>query len=200
MTGRRPAVVIGITGASGAAIGVRALQLLREHGSYEVHLVITSPGAVTIGQETDLSVREVEALADVVHKNKHIGASIASGSMPVACMLVAPCSIRALSAVAYGITDDLVTRAADVCLKEGRPLLLLVRENPVHAGHLAAMKAVAELGGIIAFPVPAFYNRPRTVDEIVDEIARRALSRLGIPGVARAPWPGLPADVFAERD
>lgn len=197
MDARRPAVVVAITGASGAGIGVRILQLLRGLGEHEVHLVVTPAGAVTIGQETDLSLREVEGLADVVHRNSHIGASIASGSMPVVAMIVAPCSIRALSAIAHGITDDLATRAADVCLKEGRPLLLLVRESPVHAGHLASMKAVSELGGIIAFPVPAFYNRPLAVSEVIDEIARRTLARVGIAGVARAPWPGIPVDDIA---
>lgn len=200
MTARKPAVVVAITGASGAEIGIRTLELLRDIGEYEVHLVVTPSGALTIKQETDLSLRDVEALADVVHKNTHIGASIASGSMPVVAMVITPCSIRALSAVAHGITDDLVARAADVCLKEGRPLVLLVRESPVHAGHLSSMKTVAELGGVITFPVPAFYSKPASVGEIVDDIARRVLSRAGIEGVSRKAWPGLPEDRLRERD
>lgn len=143
----KPAIVVGITGASGAVIGVRVLELLGENGGYVVHLVITSAGALTLRQETDHTLQSVLDMADVVHRNSHIGASIASGTMAVAAMVVTPCSIRTLSAIAHGVTDDLVTRAADVCLKEGRPLLLLVRESPLHAGHLASMSSLASLGG-----------------------------------------------------
>ncbi|MFT4212870.1 MAG: UbiX family flavin prenyltransferase [Microbacterium sp.] len=191
---RRPIVVVAITGASGAMVGVRCLRILRELDEHDVHLIITPAGRLTIEQETDIPLHDVQSLAHVVHKHSHIGASIASGSTPVAAMVVTPCSIHSLSAIAHGITDDLVSRAADVCLKEGRPLLLLVRESPVHSGHLESMRRVADLGGVIAFPVPAFYQRPASVAEIVDDIAHRTLARVGIHGARREPWPGVPAE------
>jgi 4-hydroxy-3-polyprenylbenzoate decarboxylase len=187
----RPIVVVAITGASGAAIGVRVLELLRQAGRYEVHLVISAAGAATLAHETGLSPAAAAALADVSHDPADVGAAIASGSTPVAAMLVTPCSIRTLSAVAHGLTGDLVTRAADVTLKEGRPLLLLVRESPVHAGHLRSMAAVADLGGVIAFPVPAFYKHPASLSQVIDDVARRALARAGLPGFAGPAWPGL---------
>jgi 4-hydroxy-3-polyprenylbenzoate decarboxylase len=186
--------VVGVSGASGAPITIRILQLLRELDTHQVHLVITAAGALTITQETDHTIGEVEALADVVHQNSQVGASIASGSAPVAAMLVAPCSIHQLSAIAYGVTADLVGRAGDVCLKEGRPLLLMVRESPLHQGHLDAMRRAALSGAIIAPAAPAFYTRPRTVDDIVDEVARRALTRVGIGKDLATPWRGLPSD------
>lgn len=195
MSRERQVFTVAITGASGAAIGIRALELLRDVDRVESHLIVSAAGALTIRQETSLTLPQVEALADVTHKNVHIGASLASGSRPVAGMVVAPCSVRTLSAVAHGLTDNLVSRAADVCLKERRPLLLLVRESPVHAGHLASMKMVADLGGIIAFPVPAFYRRPHSVEEVVDDIARRALVRVGVAELASEPWRGVPEDV-----
>ncbi len=200
MADGRPIFTVAISGASGAAIGVRVLELLREHGGYQVHLVVTAAGALTLAQETELSLQQVEQLADVVHKNTHVGASIASGSVPVAGMVVTPCSIRTLSSLACGITDNLVSRAADVCLKEGRPLLLLVRESPVHAGHLASMKTVCDLGAVIAFPVPAFYRRQSTLAEVIDEIARRVLGRVGVEGLSAQPWPGVPRDSAAGGD
>lgn len=190
----RQIVVVGISGASGAPIAVRVLELLRQLDRYEVHLVITRAGAITIGQETGRTVREVERLADVVHKNSQVGASIASGSAPVLAMLVVPCSVHQLSAIAYGITDDLVSRAADVCLKEGRPLLLMFRESPIHRGHLRALEMAASSGAILAPPVPAFYALPRSVEDIVDDLARRALARVGIGRELTTPWPGIPED------
>jgi 4-hydroxy-3-polyprenylbenzoate decarboxylase len=190
----RPIAVVGITGASGAPIAIKILQLLRDLGDHDIHLIITSAGAVTLGQETDYAVGEVEALADVVHKDSQVGASIASGSAPVAAMLVVPCSIHQLSAIANGITNGLVSRAADVCLKEGRPLLLMVRETFLHQGHLESMRRASLSGAVIAPPVLGFYNRPRTLDDMVDDLARRALARVGIGRNLARPWPGIPAD------
>jgi 4-hydroxy-3-polyprenylbenzoate decarboxylase len=187
----RPVVVVAMTGASGSLLGVRALQLLRDCGRYEVHLVMSSAAAVTLGQETDLVPREVQALADVVHRPSDIGASIASGSFPVTAMLVVPCSIKTLSAIASSHSSDLIGRAADVCLKEGRPVLLMVREAPLHLGHLRLMVQATEIGAVIAPPVPAFYARPMTVDEIVDHTVRRALARVGLAEFAPAAWTGL---------
>lgn len=189
-----PIFVVAITGASGAGIGIRVLELLRDIQQYEVHLVVTSSGRLTIAQETDWQLRDVQALADVVHTDSQIGARIASGSAPVAGMVVTPCSINTLSRIAHGITDSLVSRAADVCLKEGRPLVLLVRESPVHSGHLASMKALSDLGATIALPVPAFYKRHTSVSQVVDDIARRTLTRAGVPSIEGESWQGLPPE------
>jgi 4-hydroxy-3-polyprenylbenzoate decarboxylase len=187
----RPVVVVAITGASGSVYGVRLLELLREVERYEVHLVLSAAGALTLGQETKWTPSDVTRLADVVHKPSEIGASIASGSCPVAAMIIAPCSIKTLSAVATCDSRDLVSRAADVCLKEGRPLLLMLRETPLHLGHLRLMTAAAEAGAIIAPPVPAFYAQPASLEEMVDFSARRALARVGLDEFAPAGWTGL---------
>ncbi len=184
-------IIIAMTGASGAPYGVRLLQVLHGMPDVETHLIVSHAAALTLKQECDLDIRQIESLADVVHKTSAIGASIASGSYPVDAMIVAPCSIKTLSAVANCYTDNLVARAADVCLKEGRPLVLMVRETPLHLGHLRAMTAAAEAGAIIAPPVPAFYSRPTSVDDIVDQPARRVLARVGLPGMAPMPWSGL---------
>jgi flavin prenyltransferase len=183
-------VVVAITGASGACYGVRILELLRERPDVEVHLVVSKGGLLTLRHECGLTVRELDALASVQHRTAEIGATIASGSFPVSAMLVAPCSIKTLSAIAHSYTDDLISRAADVCLKEGRPLLLMVRETPLHLGHLRTMTAAAEAGAIIAPPVPAFYPHPASVHDIVDHTARRALARVGLWELAPAPWDG----------
>lgn len=180
-----------MTGASGAPYGVRLLQLLHDMPDVETHLIMSHAAALTVKQECDLDIQQIESLADVVHKTSAIGASIASGSYPVDAMIVAPCSIKTLSAVANCYTDNLVTRAADVCLKEGRPLVLMVRETPLHLGHLRAMTEAAEAGAIIAPPVPAFYSRPTSVDDIVDQTVRRVLARVGLPEMAPLPWAGL---------
>ncbi|MDQ0380471.1 UbiX family flavin prenyltransferase [Amycolatopsis thermophila] len=183
-------IVVAITGASGAVYGVRILDLLRGRPDVEVHLVVTRAGMMTLRHECGLTPAAVRDLAAVVHPPGDIGATIASGSYPVHGMLVAPCSVKTLSAIAYCHADDLVSRAADVCLKEGRPLLLMVRETPLHLGHLRAMTAAAEAGAIIAPPVPAFYAGPSSVDELVDHTARRALARIGLSGLAPAEWAG----------
>ncbi|HJP77948.1 MAG TPA: UbiX family flavin prenyltransferase [Pseudonocardiaceae bacterium] len=189
IVGRRR-VVVAITGASGAAIGLRMLEILREQPSVEVHLIVSKAGMVTLRHECDVNPTQVKALADVYHRASAIGDSIASGSFPVDAMLIAPCSIKTLSAIAVGYTDELISRAADVCLKEGRPLLLMVRETPLHLGHLRSMTAVAEMGGIIAPPVPAFYPLPKTMDELIEHSARRALARVGLTEFAPQPWDG----------
>ena len=183
-------VVVGITGASGAIYGVRVLQILRETADVETHLVVSPAGAMTLRHECGLTPARTRALADVVHRPGDIGASIASGSFRVDAMVVAPCSIKTLSAIANSYTDDLITRAADVCLKEGRPLLLMVRETPLHVGHLRVMTDAASAGAIIAPPVPAFYTRPQTVADIVDQSVRRALSRVGFSDLSPREWTG----------
>ena len=165
--------------------------MLAASAAFEVHLITSKSAALTIRSECGRCVRDVESLADVVHRPADVGASIASGSFPVTAMLVAPCSIKTLSAIAYGTTSDLISRAGDVCLKEGRPLLLMVRETPLHRGHLRAMTLAAEAGAIIAPPVPAFYQRPETVEEIVEHTVRRALARVGLPDFAPKEWGGV---------
>lgn len=184
-------VIVAITGASGAIYGVRLLEVLRETEGAEVHLVVSKAGAATLRHELGIGTREVAELADVTHPIGAIGASIASGSFPMDAMFVAPCSVRTLSAIATSYSSDLVCRAADVTLKEGRPLVLLVRETPLHLGHLRLMTAAAELGAVIAPPVPAFYSHPATIDDIVDHTVRRLVARAGIPVHQVSPWQGL---------
>lgn len=179
-------IVVGITGASGVIYGVRALELLRE-AEVETHLVLTRSAALTIGYELEgRRLEEVRALASVVHPQSDIGASIASGSFRTDGMLIAPCSMHTLAAIATGNGNNLLTRAADVVLKERRRLVLLVRETPLHLGHLRNMVAVTEMGAVVAPPVPAFYAKPRTVADIVDHTIGRALDLFGIDtGISR---------------
>ncbi|MCU1646172.1 MAG: 3-octaprenyl-4-hydroxybenzoate carboxy-lyase [Nocardia sp.] len=172
-------LVVGISGATGIAYGVRVLELARKAG-VETHLVVTPAAQQTRAYETDLSARDLAAMADVNYRPADIGAAIASGSFRTAGMIVAPCSVRTLSAVAYANNDNLLTRAADVTLKERRRLVLMVRETPFTLAHLRAMTAVTEMGGIIMPPVPAFYLKPDSVEDIVDHTAGRALDLLGI--------------------
>ena len=189
-------VVIGITGASGAAYGIRALELLAAMPEVETHLMLTAPARTTIGIEADRTVAEVEALADVVHPIRDVAAGPASGSFRSMGMLGAPCSIRALSAIANSHSGDLLTRAADVTLKERRPLVLMVRETPLHLGHLRLMERVVEMGGVVFPPVPAFYTNPSGLDEVVSHSASRALEQLGleVEGMARWVGSGSPSD------
>lgn len=170
---------MGISGATGIAYGVRALELARKAG-VETHLVVTPAGQQTRAYETDLSAADLAAMADVSYRPADVGAAIASGSFRTAGMLVAPCSIRTLSAIAYGNGDNLLTRAADVTLKERRRLVLMVRETPLTLGHLRAMAAVTEMGGVVMPPVPAFYLRPNGIDELVGHSVGRALDLLSI--------------------
>jgi 4-hydroxy-3-polyprenylbenzoate decarboxylase len=184
-----PRLVVGISGASGVIYGVRALERLREAG-VETHLVMTRAAKITLAHETDLKVADVEALASVVHRAEDISASISSGSFRTLGMLVAPCSIRSLSEIASGVTSGLVARAADVALKERRRVVLMVREAPLHAGHLRSMLAVTEMGAIVAPPVPAFYARPDSLDAMINHTVGRALDLFGLDvgGVMR--WQG----------
>jgi polyprenyl P-hydroxybenzoate/phenylacrylic acid decarboxylase-like protein len=181
-------VVVGITGASGSIYGIRLLEELRKDPELELHLVVSASGKRTLVEETGRALRDVEALAHVVYDDRDTGASIASGSFRTAGMIVAPCSIKTLAALASSHADTLVARAGDVTLKEGRPLLALVRETPLHAGHLRQMLAFAEIGGIVFPPVPAFYHRPQSVDEIVSDTVARVLERVGLAHEPPGEW------------
>jgi 4-hydroxy-3-polyprenylbenzoate decarboxylase len=188
-------LIIAITGASGAIYGIRLLEVLAslrgESGFIETHLILSPAGRATIAQETSWKAKDVEALASVVHPHTNIGASIASGSFETMGMIVAPCSIKSLSAIANCHTDDLVSRSADVQLKEGRPVLLLVRETPLHRGHLRLMTQAAENGAVIMPPAPAFYNRPQSIDELVNGTVGRALARVGVRNSLYFEWLGM---------
>ncbi|HEY7365414.1 MAG TPA: UbiX family flavin prenyltransferase [Methylomirabilota bacterium] len=183
-------LVVAITGATGSIYGIRLLELLRRYPEVETHLVISRPGKRTIVEETDWSVADVEALATHRHDNNDIGASIASGSFRTAGMVIAPCSVKTAAAVAACHSDNLVARAADVTLKEGRPLIMLVRETPLHLGHLKVLLTLAEMGAVVLPPMPAFYNRPRDLDDIVNHTVARVLDRLNLPQSLVAEWPG----------
>ncbi len=187
---RASRIVIGITGASGAVYGVRVLEALRNL-AVETHLVLTDPAAITLQQELGLDVAAVRALADCTYALDEWGAPIASGSFATAGMIVAPCSIKTLSAIARSANDNVLVRAADVTLKEGRPLLLAVRETPLHLGHLRLMTQAAEIGAIIFPPAPAFYAHPATLDDIVNHSVGRMLARIAIPNTLYRPWEGV---------
>ena len=173
-------LVVGITGASGAIYGIRALQALRDHRGVETHLILSPSGARTVAEETDFTTAAVKDLAQVVHPYRDIGAALSSGSYRTLGMLVAPCSIKTLSGIAQSYDDNLIVRAADVCLKEGRRVVLLLRETPLHRGHIDLMARAADNGAILMPPVPAFYHRPESVAEIVDQTVGRALDLFGI--------------------
>jgi 4-hydroxy-3-polyprenylbenzoate decarboxylase len=183
-------MVVGISGASGAIYGVRALVLLRLAG-VETHLVMSRAAKLTLAYETEMKVAEVEALADVVHRADNIGSSISSGSFANLGMLIAPCSIRTLSEIASGVTSSLMSRAADVALKERRRVVLMVREAPLHAGHLRSMLAVTEMGAVVSPPVPAFYARPTSIEALVDHSVGRALDLFGLDVGVEQRWDGI---------
>ncbi len=183
-------LVVGISGASGVTYGVRVLDALRELG-VESHLVVTRAALLTLSQETDLTPDDLTGRADVVHRLADVGATIASGSFRTLGMIVAPCSVRTMSEIATGVTSNLLTRAADVVLKERRPLVLMVRETPFHLGHLRTMTALTEMGAIIAPPLPAFYARPKSIEDIVDQSVGRALDLFGLDWSAVRRWDGL---------
>jgi 4-hydroxy-3-polyprenylbenzoate decarboxylase len=172
-------LIVGITGASGAIYGVTALKALRTLG-VETHLIISRSGQITLAHETDMKISEVGAMADVVYRIDDIGAAISSGSFRTMGMLIAPCSVRTLAEIASGVTSTLLTRAADVILKERRRLVLMVRETPFHLGHLRAMTQVTEMGAIVMPPLPAFYAKPKTLDDMVGHSVGRALDLFGI--------------------
>ena len=184
-------LVIGISGASGAVLGVRLLEVLAGTDAVETHLVVSPAARITISDETDHTLKEIEAMADVVYNPRDVGAAIASGSFHTDGMVVIPCSIKTLSAVSNCFASDLMARAADVTLKEGRPLMLVVRETPLHLGHLRLMVQAAEMGAVIFPPVPAFYARLSSIDEMLDNTVGRVLARLGIDNELYTRWQGV---------
>lgn len=186
-------LIVALTGASGAVYGVRLLQALRAVPDVEIHLMVTPAGWMNVEQELSIGRPEVEALAHVVHAVRDVGASVASGSFATDGMVIAPCSMRTLAAVAHGLSDNLVARAADVVLKERRRLVLMVRETPLNLAHLRNMVAVTEMGGVVFPPVPAFYNRPASVEALVDHTVGRVLDLLGVSQSLAPEWRGLKA-------
>jgi 4-hydroxy-3-polyprenylbenzoate decarboxylase len=191
MPDRPQRLVIAITGATGAVYGVRLLQVLKELPYVETHLVVSDAAVLTLHQETGLQRKEVEALADVVHRQHNIGAAIASGSFQSDGMIIAPCSMKTLASVAHGLSDNLVARAADVVLKERRRLVLMVRETPFNLAHLRNMTAVTEMGGIIFPPLPSFYHQPQSIAEMVDHTVARVLDLFGLEHQLAPRWNGL---------
>lgn len=193
---RQPAqkrIIVAISGASGAIYGVRLLQVLRDLGNVQTHLTVSDAGWLNVQQELDMGHTELEALADVAYPVREVGAAIASGSFQCDGMVVAPCSMRMLAAVAHGLSDNLMARAADVMLKERRRLILMVRETPLNLAHLRNMTSVTEMGGIIFPPVPSFYHRPQTLAEMVDHTVSRVVDLLGLPQADAPRWAGLQA-------
>jgi len=189
-------VIIGITGATGTIYGWRLMEMLRATGDTEIHLVMSQSAKLTLKMEHDVDIEYIHGLADEVHAPGNIGASISSGSFHTEGMIIAPCSIKTMSNIVMGNTGDLISRAADVILKEGRKLVVAIRETPLHAGHLENLMRLARLGAVIFPPVPAFYNRPKTLEDIVDQSCMRMLDQIGI-NVETAPrWGeegGVPA-------
>jgi len=183
--------IVGITGASGTIYGVRLLEALRTVPDTRVHLVMSGQARKTLAIETARTVASVEALADVVHNADDLAAPISSGSFRTDGMIVIPCSIKSAAAIAYSFNDNLLVRAADVCLKERRRLVLVVRETPLHLGHLRTLTQLAEIGAVILPPIPGFYTTPKTVDDIVAHTVGKALDALGVPNEAYARWRGV---------
>ncbi|MDE2428102.1 MAG: UbiX family flavin prenyltransferase [Burkholderiales bacterium] len=184
-------LIVAITGATGVIYGVRLLQTLQELPDVESHLLISEAGVLNLHQELDMKRKDVEALADIVHNVRDVGASIASGSFQSDGMIIAPCSMKTLAAVAHGLSDNLITRAADVVLKERRRLILMVRETPFNLAHLRNMTAVTEMGGIIFPPLPGFYHRPQSIQEMVDHTVGRVLDMFALPHELTPRWNGL---------
>jgi len=184
-------LVVAITGATGAIYGLRILAMLRAAGGVETHLLISNAGWLSIQHELKLTKPVVHAHADVVHSIRDVGASIASGSFPVDGMVIAPCSMKTLASIAHGLSDNLITRAADVTLKERRRLVLLVRETPFNLAHLRNMTAVTEMGGVIFPPLPAFYALPQSIDDIIDHTVARVLDLFSLGTPPTPPWPGI---------
>ncbi|WP_213768471.1 UbiX family flavin prenyltransferase [Caballeronia sp. dw_19] len=184
-------LIVAITGATGSIYGVRLLETLRRLGGVETHLLISSAGWLNIQHELDLDKTTIHALADVVHNVRDVGASIASGSFATDGMIVAPCSMKTLASIALGLSDNLIARAADVVLKERRRLVLMVRETPFNLAHLRNMTSVTEMGGVIFPPLPAFYHRPASIDEMVDQTVERVIDMFALGNPIAAAWPGL---------
>lgn len=185
-------LIVAISGASGAIYGITALKMLKSLG-VESHLIVSKAAALSLSAETDLSLSDVHALADQVYRPADIGAAIASGSFRTLGMLIAPCSVRTLSEIASGVTASLISRAGDVTLKERRRLVLMVRESPLHLGHLRTLAAVTEMGAVVAPPVPAFYTRPQNLQDVVEQSVGRALDLFGLDAPVQR-WSGLQAD------
>jgi 4-hydroxy-3-polyprenylbenzoate decarboxylase len=184
-------LIVAITGASGAIYGVRLLETLRRLGGVETHLLVSSAGWLNLQHELDLDKTTVHALADVVHNVRDVGASIASGSFATDGMIVAPCSMKTLASIAHGLSDNLIARAADVVLKERRRLVLMVRETPFNLAHLRNMTAVTEMGGIVFPPLPAFYHRPRSIDEMIDQTVERVIDLFALGAPIATAWRGI---------
>ena len=184
-------LIIAITGATGSVYGVRLLEVLRDLPDVETHLMVSEAGVLNLHQEMDFKRKDVEALADVVHNVRDVGASIASGSFLSDGMIIAPCSMKTLASVAHGMSDNLITRAADVVLKERRRLVLMVRETPFNLAHLRNMTAVTEMGGVIFPPLPGFYQRPQSIAEMVDHTVGRVLDMFGVPHQLTPRWQGM---------
>jgi 4-hydroxy-3-polyprenylbenzoate decarboxylase len=195
----RPRLVVGISGASGVALGIRTLDACRELG-VESHLVVSRAAALTLAQESALAMAELLAKADHAYRTGDVGAAIASGSFPTLGMIVAPCSVRTMSEIATGVTASLLTRAADVTLKERRRLVLMVRETPLHLGHLRTMVALTEMGAVIAPPVPAFYAHPASLEEMIDQSVGRALDLFGLAWSQVRRWGWDAPEVSEEAD
>lgn len=194
MTSKTPQrLVVGISGASGVIYGIRCLELLRDKG-IETHLVMSKSAEMTLAYETDLKPKDVRALAAVNHSVADIGASISSGSFHTMGMIVAPCSMKTMSEIATGVTSSLLSRAADVVLKEKRKLVLAVRETPLHGNHLRAMASLSDVGAVVAPIVPAFYTRPKTLDDVINHTVGRLLDQFGIDTKAVKRWKGEPED------
>jgi 4-hydroxy-3-polyprenylbenzoate decarboxylase len=183
-------IVVALTGSTGSIYGVRLLEVLRSVPDVETHLIMSAPGKRTLVEETDFSVKDVEALAHFVYDNRDIGAALASGSFKTRGMVIAPCSIKTVSALANCYSETLIARAGDVTLKEGRTLVAVVREAPLHTGHLEQLLSLARMGGVILPPMPAFYHRPKTIEDLVDHTVARVLDRLEIPQDLVPEWTG----------
>jgi flavin prenyltransferase len=183
-------IVVGISGASGTIYGVRLLEVLRDVDGIETHLIVSRGAGVTMEHETSMSVKSVESLADIVHPPGHLAASISSGSYRTEGMIVAPCSMKSLAMIANSLNDNLLVRAADVTLKERRKLVIIPRETPLHLGHLRHMTALTEMGAVILPPVPSFYHKPRTIDDIVNQTVGKTLDQFDIPHDLFNRWAG----------
>jgi len=192
-------LIIAVTGASGVIYGIRALEILRTAGTVETHLVLSPSAARTIAEETDYTTAQVKALADALHSYRDIGASVSSGSFKTEGMLIAPCSVKTLSGIAHCFDDDLIVRAADVQLKERRRVVLLFRETPLHAGHIELMAQATRNGAIVMPPVPAFYHRPQSLDDVVSQTVGRALDLFGIDAGIVKRWQGTDPNRLKER-
>ena len=203
-------LIVGVSGATGAIYGVRILDILSKVDDVETHLVLTKAGKMTIQVETPYSVKDVEAMADVVHDINNVGASISSGSFRTAGMVIAPCSMKSMSGIAHSLGGDLLVRAADVVLKERKKLVLVARETPLHLGHLEAMAALTRMGAIIFPPVPAFYHRPKTLDDVINQTVTRVLDQFDIDvklfhrwddeGMNRHPDAGKPTSLAVAKE